>query len=101
MQLTFDYDDWQKCSGFYAKRVHDATGSQLGVLRVHTLGDELLVVFREASDDRNDESWKTKQPTVVKREMGIAVPLIRSSFESLVNEAIQELTQKVEVIKNA
>ena len=46
------------------------------------------------------ESWKTKQPIVVERQMGIAVPLIRTSFENLVNEAMRELTQKMSVVQN-
>jgi len=100
MQLEFNYDDWQRCSGFYVKRLHDAAGKQLGVLRVHTLESRLFVIFREGSDDRNDESWKTKQPIVVERQMGIAVPLIRTSFENLVNEAMRELTQKMSVVQN-
>ena len=68
-------------------------GRQIGFYTVQTPGNELIVSFREY--DTEDPSWRTKRPTVIRKNIGIAVPLLRPSFEKEVQLATTALIEKL------
>ena len=94
MNFNFDYKAYLQGYGSYTERVIK-DGRQVGFYTVQTPSNELIVSFREY--DTEDPSWRTKRPTVVRQKIGIAVPLLRASFEEEVELASALLLEELAV----
>lgn len=96
MKFDFDYDRFIRGTSSYTEKIKDSGAAQLGLYFVRCTRQSIMVQFLHHNGIRGDESWKLNKPVTIKKNIGVAEPLIEKTFVKKVESMNEELSQKVQ-----